>query len=93
MGSQVRTLQRAPFYLQGVYRGGLHQSLGNWAIFSFWFCLIIRTERLREAMINPPLPHLELVPRAQHGQFGDMKKMSIIAEYCRADVERAACDQ
>jgi len=40
-----------------------------------------------------PLPHLKLVPWAQHGQFGDMKKMSIIAEHCRADVERAACDQ
>jgi hypothetical protein len=24
---------------------GLHQSLGKGTIFSFWFCLIIRTER------------------------------------------------
>ena len=39
------------------------------------------------------LPHLKLVPRAQHGQFGDMKEMSVIAEHSRADVKRAACDQ
>ena len=42
---------------------------------------------------QPPLPHLKLVPRAQHGQFGDLQEMGIIAEHCRADVERAASDQ
>ena len=74
--------------------GGLFREIGKTLFGSLEFVRNHKSKSTQPVQsVQPPLPHLKLVPRAQQGQFGDLQEMGIIAEHCRADVERAASDQ